>query len=151
MNSEIVDLLRKEYARVGGEIWTPFLDYLVAARTHFGGDLDLLIIYILIGLRTLQDPRTGPISLEAIEDGRIKALPSLFTNVRSIADSTAIPYETVRRKVARLVEMGWVERDGDNLSLTVKALIEFGELRPKLFALLAATHEAIAKLLTPRP
>jgi len=146
MHTENVSLLAREYTRVGAEIWTPLLECLVSARSYFGGDLDLLIIYMLIGLRTLQDPRTESLSLEAVEKGEIARLPSLFTNVRSIAESTAIPYETVRRKVARLIELGWVEREGDNLALTVKALVDFGELRDKLFHLVAANHTAVAKL-----
>ncbi|HEX8569393.1 MAG TPA: hypothetical protein VF699_05650 [Caulobacteraceae bacterium] len=147
MNSAIVDLLLKEYTRVGSEIWTPLLDCLVSARSYFEGDLDLLIIYLLIGLRTLQDPRTLQLSLQAVAEGRVATLPSLFTNVRSIAASTGIPYETVRRKVARLVELGWVSRDDDKLALTVRALTEFTDLRAKLFELVTANHDTVSKLL----
>ena len=146
-NNDVVDLLLKEYTRVGRDVWTPLLDCLVSARSYFDGDLDLLIIYLLIGLRTLQDPRTRELSLAAVEEGKVTTLPSLFTNVRSIADSTGIPYETVRRKVARLVEPGWVHREGDNLTLTVKALVDFRPLREKLFELVAANHEVVTKLL----
>ena len=147
MNSAIIDLLLKEYTRVGSDIWTPLLDCLISARSYFEGDLDLLIIYLLIGLRTLQDPRTAGLSLQEVAAGRVTTLPSLFTNVRSISESTHIPYETVRRKVARLVELGWVRRDGDKLALTVRALTEFTELREKLFQLVAANHDVVAKLL----
>ena len=147
MNNAIVDLLLKEYTRVGSDIWTPLLECLVSARSYFEGDLDLLIIYLLIGLRTLQDRRTIDLSLEAVAEGRVATLPSLFTNVRSISESTRIPYETVRRKVARLVELGWVRRDGDKLALTVQALTEFTELREKLFEMVASNHQVVSKLL----
>jgi DNA-binding IclR family transcriptional regulator len=34
-------------------------------------------------------------------------------NTQSIADSTGIPRESVRRKVARLMDRGWVRRNED--------------------------------------
>lgn len=143
----IIDLLTKEYMRVGSDICTPLLDCLISARSHFGGDLDLLIIHMVIGLRTLQDPRTAELSLQAVADHRVASLPSLFTNIRSIAASTGIPYETVRRKVACLVERGWVRREGDKLALTVQAMTEFTQVRNKMLVVTASNHAVLSKLL----
>ncbi|MDY0013606.1 MAG: hypothetical protein RBS40_12015 [Rhodocyclaceae bacterium] len=47
-------------------------------------------------------------------------------NAYSVAASTGIPRETVRRKVARLVELGWIEkRLGGHLFITEAALQHF--------------------------
>ena len=147
MNELIIERLLKEYARVGADIWGPLLDCLVSARRHFGGDLDLLIIYVLVGLRTLQDPRAPSLTWNALGAGGEQDLPSLFTNVRSISASTGIPYETARRKVARLIELGWLRREGDNLALTSKALTDFSGLREELLKVVVANHDVVSKLL----
>ena len=146
MNELIIERLLKEYARVGADIWGPLLDCLVSARSHFGGDLDLLIIYVLVGLRTLQDPRASSHWSDfGTRDEEV--LPSLFTNVRSISGSTGMPCETARRKVARLVELGWMRREGDNLALTSKALSDFTGLREQLLKVVAANYDVVSKLL----
>lgn len=50
-------------------------------------------------------------------------------NAYSISAATGLPRETVRRKIARLVELGWI-RKGDNghLYVSEQALSHFGEL-----------------------
>jgi hypothetical protein len=45
-------------------------------------------------------------------------------NARSIADFSGIPRETVRRKVQDLIDLGWVERHGNDLRATDKARVE---------------------------
>ena len=54
-------------------------------------------------------------------DTRLSDLPAC--NAYSISESLGIPRETVRRKVKKLIDMGWVERreSGD---LTVTAVCE---------------------------
>lgn len=50
-------------------------------------------------------------------------------NAYSIAAATGLPRETVRRKIARLVELGWIERrENGHLFLTVRAITHFGGL-----------------------
>ena len=50
-------------------------------------------------------------------------------NAYSIAAATGLPRETVRRKIARLIEMGWIVRNGNgHLYLTESALAQFGAL-----------------------
>ena len=50
-------------------------------------------------------------------------------NAYSIAAATGLPRETVRRKVARLVELGWISRrDNGHLYLTRQAIEYFGTL-----------------------
>ncbi len=50
-------------------------------------------------------------------------------NAYSIAAATGLPRETVRRKIARLVEMGWIhKRRNGHLYVTADAIRHFGSL-----------------------
>ena len=50
-------------------------------------------------------------------------------NAYSIAAATGLPRETVRRKIVRLVELGWITRRGNgHLFLTQRAIEHFGGL-----------------------
>lgn len=50
-------------------------------------------------------------------------------NAYSIAAATGLPRETVRRKIARLVELGWILRHSNgHLFLTPRAIEHFGSL-----------------------
>lgn len=50
-------------------------------------------------------------------------------NAYSIAAATGLPRETVRRKIVRLVELGWISRhDNGHLFVTRAALQHFGTL-----------------------
>jgi CRP-like cAMP-binding protein len=50
-------------------------------------------------------------------------------NAYSIAAATGLPRETVRRKIGRLVELGWIRRqDNGHLYLSARALKHFGVL-----------------------
>jgi hypothetical protein len=50
-------------------------------------------------------------------------------NAYSIAAATGLPRETVRRKIARLVELGWIsKRHNGHLYVTSRALRHFGEI-----------------------
>ncbi len=50
-------------------------------------------------------------------------------NAYSIAAATGLPRETVRRKIVRLVELGWIERrDNGHLFVTEAALTHFGSV-----------------------
>ena len=51
-------------------------------------------------------------------------------NAYSIAAATGLPRETVRRKIVRLIELGWIHRrDNGHLFITEGALEEFGTMR----------------------
>ncbi|NMG75875.1 hypothetical protein GPA25_13995 [Aromatoleum diolicum] len=50
-------------------------------------------------------------------------------NAYSIAAATGLPRETVRRKIVRLVELGWITRqENGHLYLTPRAIEHFGKL-----------------------
>jgi hypothetical protein len=94
---------------------------LTALRSEFDGDLDLLLICAVIGDRHFAhrlDPETP--TYQTLGSTPVSDAPSI--NAYSIAQFAAIPRETVRRKVAVLVEKGWVSVDEKgNLKPTAKA------------------------------
>lgn len=90
--------------------------HLVECRRTFGGDLDLFLVFSIIGERSFT-PRNVP---KAMTEQEFRASPvstvePAAINLQSIADYSGIPRETVRRKVAALVAMGWVARDAAGL------------------------------------
>lgn len=140
----LADLLRGNYASVAKDLIAPMLDLLALARPVFGGDLDKLLIVLVVATRTAEHPQVAAMDFGDVLSGRIEALPSLLTNVRSIADSTGIPRETVRRKVADLVAAGWIARKGDQLSYTVEASRALAPVREALIDAAVRLHAVAA-------
>ena len=128
----LLPLLRRRYAQLAKDLVGPLIEALNVGRASCGGDLDKLLIVLVVGMRTAEDKRILDLELEEVLSGEIESFPSLSTNVRSIADSTGIPRESVRRKVAALVEAGWIDRDGRNLSVTPEAYRQLITLRESL-------------------
>ena len=63
------------------------------------------------------------------QSGRSGLCPLKPCNAYSIALATGFPRETVRRKIARLVEMGWISRRyNGHLFITSAAVEHFGNL-----------------------
>lgn len=93
-----------------------FSQLLILLRAQLGNDLDLVLILSVIAERhyaAIQAP-------EFADRPRINAL--------SLALYTEIPRETVRRKIAMLVEKGWVACDPrGNLSPTAQAGTELAK------------------------
>ncbi|HYF23522.1 MAG TPA: hypothetical protein VD929_09010 [Caulobacteraceae bacterium] len=141
-----VDLLRDNYAEAAGELLEPLLDLLIAARAAFRGDLDKFAVFLTVAVRTARSPETRRLSLDQVLEGAVETYPSLGTNTTSIAESTGIPRESVRRKVAELTEAGWVERVGGALRLTVRASQELTPLRERVLETAAQMHHVAARL-----
>jgi hypothetical protein len=127
--------IRRRYPQLAKDILGPFLDTLNVGRAACGGDLDKLLIVLVVAMRTAEDRRAAKLSPEDVLSGRLDEYPSLSTNVRSIADSTGIPKESVRRKVAALVEEGWIRREDNALSLDPQASRRLAGVREQLFHL----------------
>lgn len=70
-------------------------------------------------------------------------------NAYSIAAATGLPRETVRRKIVRLVELGWIHRhDNGHLFITDVALEQFGSmLSARALAELLETADHARRLL----
>ena len=137
-------LLRRHYAYLARDFLAPLIEVLNVGRTTSDGDLDKLLIVLVVAMRTAEDKRVLDIELEDVLSGEVETYPSLSTNVRSIADSTGIPKESVRRKVAALVEAGWIHRDGNNLSLAPYASRRLTAFREQMFQLSLRYHQLIA-------
>lgn len=72
-------------------------------------------------------------------------------NAYSIAAATGLPRETVRRKIARLAEKGWIRRNRQgHLYVTTRALAHFGQvLTSRELPELLATADRVRNLLEP--
>ena len=86
----------------------------VSPETYaYDGDLTLCLVLGEIASRNTErfyDERRGyqPASF----NGQRQYLPC---NALSISDVTGIPRETVRRKLAKLVDLGWIEKTPDDM------------------------------------
>ena len=144
--SESASLLRDNYASVSRFLLSPMVDFLAAGRTAFDGDLDRALIFLVVALRTAEHRKIEDIRLEDVLAGKVDRYPSLLTNVRSIAESTGIPRETVRRKVAALIDKGWLERRGDELTITTLSSRENTPFREAMLDVAARLHGLIERV-----
>jgi hypothetical protein len=143
MPESLVALLRRHYTLIAKDVLAPFVEVLAAGRGACGGDLDKLLIIMVVALRTAEHREIIDVEFEDVLSGAVERYPSLSTNVRSIADSTGIPKETVRRKVADLVEAGWIHRDGNRLALTPLASQMLTDVREPLLEMAVRNSETV--------
>jgi hypothetical protein len=142
MPTSITARLRDNYALVAKDLIAPLIEVLNSGRRTCG-DLESFTIILVVALRTAEDRRVAGLKLDEVLTGDMETWPSLSTNVRSIADSTGIPKETVRRKVAALVEAGWIQRDNHSLALTTYASRMLTEVREPVFELAARYYQTV--------
>lgn len=95
-------------------VWTSFLlDHLIECRRRMG-DLDSMVVLIVIGLAALREvQKLRELEGEHIALGYQAAeMPGKggTVNAYSIANITGIPRENVRRRLAELAEHGWIEQ-----------------------------------------
>jgi hypothetical protein len=140
------DLLSQNYGLVAKDLFTPLLDVFGAARSTFDGDVEKAVVLLEVVVRTARDPRLTSVDLQAVLNGTVVLDPSLTTNMRSIADSSGIPKETVRRKVVALVNEGLIRRDGNNLSLSRDAAVALTPIREAILKLAARNYETVSGL-----
>lgn len=102
-----------------------FLDYLKDLYREFEGDLALVIVLAEIAHHSSSGRFTpGPGSGPSMRPPPVDELPSC--SAYSLATATGLPRETVRRKIARLTELGWVEKTGRaEVRLTAKVAEHF--------------------------
>jgi hypothetical protein len=110
-----IEDLKAVWPVIAKDVLGSTLECLSAARSEGGGDVDLYLIMLAVALRTVEHQDFQSLSYEDLAAGLGAELPSLTTNVRSIADSLGMPRETARRKVATLIEMGWIDNVGHSL------------------------------------
>jgi hypothetical protein len=83
-----------------------FARLLVTLRRDFDGDLDAMLVLLTLSLGVHRQD-WGEALLGNLEPAERVHL----TNTQSIALSTGIPRESVRRKLETMRERGWIERD----------------------------------------
>ncbi|WP_293678587.1 hypothetical protein [uncultured Phenylobacterium sp.] len=144
MTTLILSRLRRRYPTVARDLLAPLLALIDEAERTFGGDLEKFHILLAVALRSAEHPdwTKGGAMPETTGD-----LPSLWTNVHSIALSVGIPEETVRRKVRALIAQGWLERTDHSLRYTRKAAEEMGPIRDALTRLAVSNYLTVAAVL----
>lgn len=103
---DLVDLVRRNSRTVAFPLVEPLGRFLTTASALFDGDLEEVVIMVAVSLRSSQHP-----DFRQLDDSDLAsrvALPGFGTNMRSLAASTGIARETVRRKVASLIERGFL-------------------------------------------
>jgi NifB/MoaA-like Fe-S oxidoreductase len=91
---------------------------------EFDRDIMLPILLGEIALHNIGTPSAAATDGDEMPECTLKPC-----NAYSIAAATGLPRETVRRKVARLVELGWVSRrKNGHLYVSSGALRHFGHL-----------------------
>ena len=140
---QLLPVLRRRYPQLAKDFLAPMIEALRVGRATCDGDLDKLLIVLVVAMRTAEDKRAMTLDYDAVLSGAVDEFPSLSTNVRSIADSTGIPKESVRRKVAALVEAGWVRRHENALSLAPHASRKLTDLREQFFEMAIRYHQLI--------
>ena len=147
----VLALLREHYPQIAKEILRSLVDIFAITRSMCEGDTQKSEILLLIALRTATHPDFARLSYEEIVSGECGSYESLSTNVRSIADSSGMPRESVRRKVAELVAAGLVERRGNKLSLCPRASRPLTPLRDSALRLVAGNYRLVDGLLRLSP
>lgn len=130
-----------------GQIWPVhverFSELLITLRQHFGGDLDLMLVLGIIGSRTLHARRAEGLSYGDFSNGARPDVPQYPINLQSVAECSGIPRETVRRKVRKLENLGWIERrEGGVLAATEKAARELAPATEATLGYLLAVGSA---------
>jgi hypothetical protein len=121
--SERLEALRKQNPQMSDLLLKPLLAFLLTAAETSDGDLDLHIILLTIAIRTVQHSDFPNLSMRDRIEG-VPVFPNVGVNALSIAESSGVPRETVRRKVAELVRKGWLARQGSRLHFTSKGFRE---------------------------
>ena len=139
-------LVADNYPAVARNLLRPLLHLLNLSRAACGGDVDKFLIMLVIAMRTTEHEGFARYSQAQLLSGEVPIFPSLGTNVRSVAESTGTPRETVRRKVGELVEAGWISRKGNDLRFTVLAYQELAGVRVAIEDLAVSNFEVVADL-----
>ena len=124
-------------------------ELLIVLRQQFFGDLDLMLILAIIGSRALPARQTSNMTYAEFISDNTKDRADQPINIQSIAECSGIARETVRRKVHKLEDLGFIARDPSGmLTVTDKAI---NQLAPATEASLQylITHGSSSLAVTP--
>ncbi len=98
-------------------------ELLIVLHQQFFGDLDLMLILAIIGSRALPARQTSNMTYAEFISDNTKDRADQPINIQSIAECSGIARETVRRKVHKLEDLGFIARDPSGmLTVTDKAI-----------------------------
>ena len=143
----LLDRVAGNYPVIAHDLLRPLLDLFSVARELCGGDSDKFLIMLVVANRTTEHKQFARYSQSQLLSGEVPVFPSLGTNVRSIAESIGAPRETVRRKVAELIAVGWIARQGTDLYFTATAYQKLVGARVAIEQLAVRNFEVVAALL----
>jgi len=146
LGTSLIRLVEDSYPVIAKDLLNPLLELLLLSRDYCSGDIDKFLVLLVVGVRTTEHQQFAGFTKAELMSGDIEVFPGLGTNARSIAASTGIPKETVRRKVAELVEAGWLARDGHNLYFTSRAFVALAPVRESVERLAVRYHDVVAAL-----
>ena len=139
-------LVADNYPAISRSLLRPLLHLLSLSREACGGDVDKFLIMLVIAIRTTEHELFATYSQAQLLSGEIPIFPTLGTNVRSVAESTGTPKETVRRKVGELIEAGWISREGHELRFTAVAYQDLAGVRVAIEELAVSNFRVVAEL-----
>lgn len=127
-----------------------FTAHLADCSRAFGGDLQLMLLLALMGqmhLQALVVQKHNPDHLaQIVRDQKITA--------SRLADASGIPRETVRRKLGKLEQLGWVEQEGSGAWRLIigeqgsNARRDLAELDQRAMARIAAFYHKLQSIVT---
>jgi hypothetical protein len=131
-----------------GDLWPvhnrAFINLIIECRRLFDGDLDQMLILAVIGDRALVSKRVSGLDYEQFVSGERGTGRAHRINTQSIAESTGIPRETVRRKIRLLVKRDWLERCEDGTwRVTEKAVADLAPATKATFDYLVTIGRAL--------
>jgi len=139
-------MVAENYPAIARSLLRPLLRLLSLSREACGGDVEKFLIMLVIAMRTTEHEGFAAYSQAQLLSGEVPVFPTLGTNVRSIAESTGTPKETVRRKVSELVEAGWISRAGNELRFTAVAYQDLAGVRVAIEDLALSNFRVVADL-----
>ncbi|MFM1981861.1 MAG: hypothetical protein RJB22_580 [Pseudomonadota bacterium] len=146
------DKLLDHFGRIHAEAVAALSQHLITCRRHFDGDLDLLLVLMIVGERTFAPKNAGDISFRDWAHTDVRSVKPEAINLQSIADYSGIPRETVRRKLDILARRGWIERDGRKfITVTEKAREDLADLTHSNLRYLIKIQNALADALGASP
>lgn len=141
--ADLLSFIRRRSPAIALHVNEPLVHFLVVARRLCGDDLDAVLVLLVIVQRANLHPAFAELEPEKMDLEPPDELPSLGANLRSIADSTGIPRETVRRKVKTLVQRGLVETHESGIRFTPDGYRAVAPAREALVKLAGRVHRAV--------
>lgn len=140
-------LVADNYPVIARGLLRPLLHLLSVSREACSGDIDKFMIMLVVAIRTTEHESFASYTQAQLLSGEIPIFPTLGTNVRSVAESTETPKETVRRKVGELIEAGWISRQSNELRFTALAYQDLAGARVAIENLAVTNFQVVADLI----